>query len=211
MEWVKKVLKAIEGREAAGPAPLFSFLDALNVLEVVSREGPIGRQRLSTEVGLGEGSTRTILKRLKRLGLVESNKLGCRLTEEGERFLQSLKSKLGAPIPLQRSFLTVGESNFGILVKGVGDKVGSGIEQRDAAVRMGATGATTLIFKEGKLLMPPTNKPLEEDWPELAESIRRTFAPNENDVIIVCGAEDKAAAERGAMAAAWSLIREGNN
>lgn len=210
MERVRKVLKAMEGRGVMGPAPLFSFLDVLNVLEVISREGAIGRQRLSMEVGLGEGSMRTILKRLKKLGLVESNKLGCALTEDGARFLQVLKSKLGSPIPLQRSFLAIGESNFGILVKGAGDKVGSGIEQRDAAVRMGAAGATTLIFKGGKLLMPPTNKSLDEDWPELAENIRQTFAPKENDVIIVCGAENKVAAERGARAAAWSLIEVNN-
>ena len=37
------------------------------------------------------------------------------------------------------------------------DAIKSGIEQRDIAIKAGAVGATTLIFKNGIFLIPETN------------------------------------------------------
>lgn len=43
---------------------------------------------------------------------------------------------------------------FVVLLKKFGFAIKSGIEQRDAAIKMGAKGATTLLFKDGKFVMP---------------------------------------------------------
>jgi len=204
MEAIKKIIKTFE--KSKGPNPLFSFLEILNVLEIIWKMKVIGRQKLSIETGLGEGSIRTIIKWLKKLNLIESTRLGCKLTKRGTRVIQEIKSKIGPTIPVSKSFLAIGDSNVGILVKGVGDKVKNGIEQRDAAIKAGATAATTIIFRKKSLILPSISNSINKEWPKLAKEIQQIFQPKENDVIIICSAKNKLLAERGAKAAAWSLI-----
>ncbi len=206
IETIKKIVKSIE--EARGPAPLFSFLDVINVLEVIWRAGVIGRQKLSIETGLGEGSVRTIIKWLKKWGLITTTKLGCKLTKKGNRLAQDIKSRIGPISSLPKSFLAIGDSNVGILVRGVGNKVKNGIEQRDAAIKAGATAATTIIFRKKSLILPSITESIDKEWPKLAEEIYQTFQPKENDVIIICSAKNRFLAEKGAKAAAWTLIKE---
>jgi predicted transcriptional regulator len=204
METIKKIIKSIE--KTKGPAPSFSFLDVINILEIIWKTSVIGRQKLSIETGLGEGSVRTIIKWLKKWGLIETTKLGCKLTKKGKYLIQGIKSKIGPSLPVSKSFLAIGDSNVGVLVKGVGDKVKNGIEQRDAAIKAGATAATTIIFRKKSLILPSITNSINKEWPKLAEEIYRTFQPKENDVIIICSAKNKFLAEKGAIAAAWSLI-----
>lgn len=59
---------------------------------------------------------------VKKLGLINSNKLGCKLTKEGIRLIQYLNSKIGSASIVSKSFLAVSEVNFW--------KVKNGIEQR---------------------------------------------------------------------------------
>lgn len=47
--------------------------------------------------------------------------------------------------------MALGRFNYVILIKQYGFAVKSGIEQRDAAIKMGGSGATTLRFKDNKL------------------------------------------------------------
>jgi predicted transcriptional regulator len=205
---IKEATKIIEESKSKGPAPSFSFFDILNALEVIWRSKAIGRKKLSDEIELGEGSIRTIIKLLKKLGLIEASELGCKLTRKGTRLIRYLNSKIGPALPLSKSFLAVGEANFGVLVKKAGFKVKNGIKQRDAAIKLGADAATTLIFKKEGLILPPMNKLLNEEWPNLAKEVYQAFQPKENDVIIICSAKNKSLAKRGAKAAAWSLIEE---
>ncbi|MBS7658478.1 MAG: DUF4443 domain-containing protein [Candidatus Bathyarchaeia archaeon] len=209
MKIIKKIMDSIEESRGKGPSPSFSFLDALNTLEVIWRNKIIGRKKLSNEIGLGEGSTRTIIKMLRKLGLIESNRLGCKLTKKGKCVIQYLKSKIGPMAIVSRSFLAIGEANFGVLVRKAGVKVKNGVEQRDEAIKVGAKAATTLIFKKGNLILPPMNKIINKDYPNIAKEIFQLFQPKENDVIIICSAKNKLLAEKGAKAAAWSLIKEG--
>lgn len=58
---------------------------------------------------------------------------------------------------IQKSSITLGKFNYAVLVKNMADAIKSGIEQRDIAIKAGAVGATTLIFKNGIFLIPETN------------------------------------------------------
>jgi hypothetical protein len=83
-----------------------------------------------------------------------------------------------------------------------------GIEQRDAAVRAGATGACTLIFKDRKLMMPMGE---HEEWTlasneSLFQEIQQVLAPGNNDVITIVSASTPEMAEHCAVAAALTLI-----
>jgi hypothetical protein len=91
-------------------------------------------------------------------------------------------------------------------VKGTANRVKSGIEQRDAAVRAGADGAITLVVKQGKLVMPSAAELVKRRQENVARKIQEEFRPQENDVIIIAGANSQQNAEQGARAAAWTLI-----
>jgi DNA-binding transcriptional regulator LsrR (DeoR family) len=200
-----KTLKELAMEKAAGPTPSFTQLDLARAIEIIGSEH-IGRNKLSARLGLGEGTTRTLIDRLLDARLIKISKLGCELTGSGHSILNELNAKLGTKKKVARSSVTVGNYNFGILVKGAANRIKSGIEQRDAAVRVGANGAVTFVVKHGELIMPPPAGSETKGWENLARAIKEAFEPHENDVIIIAGGDSEQYAEEGAMAAAWVLI-----
>ncbi len=205
---VLKVLKRLAKEKAAGPASSFTELHLAKAIEIIGGKR-IGRTKLSERLGLGEGATRTLINRLLDANLVKTSRLGCDLTESGLSILNELNAKLGRRAEVSRSSMTVGTHNFGILVKNAASRVKSGIEQRDAAVRVGAIGAVTLVLKGGELIMPPSES-ISRKWPNVTKQILNTFQPEENDVIIIAGAHTEKKAEEAGRAAAWTLIESSN-
>jgi hypothetical protein len=199
------VLKELAAEKAPGPTPLFTELDLTRAIEIIGSEY-VGRNKLSTRLDLGEGTTRTLINRLLKARLIKTSKLGCELTGRGHSILNELNAKLGTKKRVAQSSITVGHYNFGILVKGAANRIKSGIEQRDAAVRAGANGAVTLVVKRGELVMPPPARPITREQESVARAIKEAFEPHENDVIIIAGGDSEQFAEKGAMAAAWILM-----
>jgi hypothetical protein len=200
-----KMLKELAMEKAAGPTPSFTQLDLARAIEIIGSEH-IGRNKLSARLGLGEGTTRTLIDRLLDAQLIKISKLGCELTGSGHSILNELNAKLGTKKKVARSSVTVGNYNFGILVKGAANRIKSGIEQRDAAVRVGANGAVTFVVKHGELIMPPPAGSVTKGRENVARAIKEAFEPHENDVIIIAGGDSDQYAEEGAMAAAWVLV-----
>ena len=200
-----EVLKELAVEKAAGPTPLFTELDLARAIEIIGSEY-VGRNKLSTRLGLGEGTTRTLIDRLLNARLIKTSKLGCELTGRGHSILNQLNAKLGTKKRVAQSSITVGHYNFGILVKDAANRIKSGIEQRDAAVRAGANGAVTLVVKRGELVMPSPARPITREQESVARAIKEAFEPHENDVIIIAGGDSDQFAEKGAMAAAWILM-----
>ncbi len=181
-----------------GPLPRFAEVHVHRALELIAKHGKIGRKELTRELGVGEGSVRTILNQLKKQGLITSSRGGHALTAKGKRLL-------GKPLEFMQvdaGNLTVGDIDIATIVRGAAKKVKRGIEQRDEAIKAGAQGATVLVFKRGKLQFPDGFARVEKG---LAESLIETFTPREGDVIIIGTARDLAKAEEGVKAAAQSL------
>jgi predicted transcriptional regulator len=181
-----------------GPLPRFSDVHIRRVLDLIRKYEKIGRKQLVEEIGIGEGSMRTILNRLKRRGLIASSRGGHALTSKGKRFL-------GKPfqfVQIDAGPLTVGEVDVATVVRGAAEKVKRGIEQRDEAIKVGADGATVLVYKGGKLRFPDGFMNVEK---KLVALLTKIFEPREGDVIIVGTAKDVVKAEEGARAAARSL------
>jgi len=189
---------------AAGPSPSFTELHLAKAIEVIGEE-PIGRAGLSERLQLGEGATRTLIDRLQTERLITISKAGCELTKNGLSILKDLKSRFPKKLKVPKSSITVGGHNFGILARNAASKVTNGIEQRDSAVRAGASGAVTLIFQQGRLFMPPPAKIESKEWPEISRQLLELFQPEENDVIIIGGADTEEKAEQGARAASGTL------
>jgi len=202
----KEVLERLSGGRAPGPLPTFNVLHAVKTLEILAREGIVGRFKLSQELDIGEGSVRTLLKRMKEAGLVQFSRSGCALTSKGRDLWNEINSKIATKAEINKTEVTVGSHNVAILVRGAGNRVTSGVEQRDAAIKAGALGATTLVVRGGRLVIPMISEDVSKDFPEAYRQVMETLRPQEGDAIVIGSADEPRKAEYGALAAAWTLL-----
>ncbi len=205
---IKQLLETLSTISPKGPAPAFKPQHLLYALLILGERGPLGRKRLSESMGLGEGSIRTVLQRLRRLGLVSMSRGGYGLSEVGRELYDALSSQLFGPRLVGFELPIKARHAAGVVVRGLGEAVRSGVEERDAAVKAGADAALIFIFRDGKLLMPPESN-ITSEQPKLAEDISREFKPGEEDVIIIAGAEDPQTASYAALAAGLTLLQAG--
>jgi hypothetical protein len=91
-------------------------------------------------------------------------------------------------------------------VTGMKESVKYGLEQRDAAIMAGASGATTLVFIWNSLTMPGTHEDVSKNDPSIRSSLSKMDL-KDGDVIIIGSADEKIKAELGARAAALELVR----
>jgi predicted transcriptional regulator len=181
-----------------GPLPRFSGVHTWQTLELLQKYGRIGRKQLVRKLGIGEGSVRTILKRLERRGLVASSRGGHFLTSKGRHFLA------GSPrfVRVEVGDLAVGKVSIATLVRGAASKVRFGVEQRDEAIKAGAAGATVLVFKHGRLQFPGKIFKIRKS---IAKHLIKLLRPREGDAVVIGTGDTFAKAEAGARAAARSL------
>jgi hypothetical protein len=150
---------------------------------------------LSQELALGDGSVRTLLKHLKMQNLVKSTNGGTRLTEKGKELSSELLQSIPYEAIMPKRSIALGRFNYVVLLKKYGFAIKSGIEQRDAAIKIGALGATTMIYKDNKIIMPGaysnnnSNNFLQEE-PDITTLLVDKLKPHENDVIII-GSDNK--------------------
>ncbi len=202
---MKNLLEQLLEEKAPGPYPSFSVVHVIKALELMAVKGPIGRGKLSGELNIGEGATRTLINRLKNAELITASKPGCSLTKKGGEIWSELHAVFPRKTALKKSKLTVAAYNVAMLVKGHGQKVGSGMAQRDAAMMVGAKGATTLVFKNRKLVLPGVSEDIAADFPAAYNQMAE-LKPEENDAVVIGSADTPRKAEEGALAATWSLI-----
>ncbi|MEM2111940.1 MAG: DUF4443 domain-containing protein [Candidatus Bathyarchaeia archaeon] len=203
---VKEFLESLMLEKAPGPRPSFSVLDVIKVLELIAKTGSVGRGRIAGETGLGEGSTRTLINRLVDAGLIAISKGGCALTEKGRMIWDEITAIMPYKVELGKNELTLASFNVAVLVKGRGERIKKGLEQRDAAVSAGGKCIITLVFRNNKLILPSISNDLAKDFASTFKQITNTMTLEENDVVIICGAENFKDAEYGALAATWTII-----
>ncbi|MGE4274705.1 MAG: DUF4443 domain-containing protein [Candidatus Methanomethylophilaceae archaeon] len=184
--------------------PMFRFAD-YNVywaLYLISDGKRVGRKKLAEMVGIGEGSMRRIIDTLRDWEMIDIKQTGIKITATGLGFLNELPMKV---LNLNIGNLVVGNYQQSLLVKGVAHKIENGMQQRDAGIRAGSLGCTTIVYRNGVLTMPPDWN-MDRERPILASTIRRTIDMGEEDIIIVGGADRKVDAVNGALAAAFELF-----
>lgn len=204
---MKKTLKGLLQEKAPGPFPSFAIYHVMKALELIAHEH-VGRGKLSEQLCIGEGATRTLLNRLKEADLIEVTKKGCSFTAKGNRLWKELESIFVMKTRLERNELVLTKCNVAVQLRGFAGKVRTGLEQRDAAIMAGAKGATTLVFKKGKLVMPNMSEDVSHDYPVVFQQLRSQLNLKENDIVIIGGADALDKAEYGAYAAAWTLIEK---
>ncbi len=202
---LKKLIQQVAGKKAPGPSTTFTVFHIFYALELMS-EKPFGRNTLAKKLNVGDGAVRTIISRLKEYGLIDISKEGCALTEKGAEVWKQIEQTFPERIEIPKSELITSDFNYAFLVKNSAERVHSVIDQRDAAIIAGARKALVIIFKDGHLRIECVSDSLEKDYPEAANQILKKLMPQENDAIIVAGAESALKAKRGAFAASWSLL-----
>ncbi|MCW4030123.1 MAG: winged helix-turn-helix domain-containing protein [Candidatus Bathyarchaeota archaeon] len=202
---LKKFMQQISAKKAPGPSTSFTIFHVFYALELLAK-APLGRNRLAEKLSVGDGAIRTIISRLREANLIETSKEGCNLTQKGTEVWQQFQEIFPKRMEVARSEFNLNEYNYAFLVKNSGEKVQSGIDQRDAAIIAGARKALVIVYKEGHLRIESVSNNIEKEYPHAAKQILKDFAPQENDVIVIAGGDTALKAKRGAFAASWSLI-----
>jgi len=202
---LKTLIKIAE--KPIGPKPGFEITDVIKLFFLLGESSPKGRKILSKELQLGEGSVRTLLSRLQESGFVKMERGGCRLTDSGLFIYRELAKIITQPKPIDAGPLSQGAWNYVILIRESAAKIRSGLEQRDAAVRAGANGATTLLYLAGRFSLPGVDVDVEKAYPSsFWKTVRDLLNPKDGDSIIIVGASSAKAAERGALTAALQTL-----
>jgi hypothetical protein len=179
---------------------------------MIGRQQPLGRYELCQNLSIGEGSARTLLKRLTESDYVEADgKQGQRLTKKGKHLFSSLSNDIPIGMPLNLRDLVVYEYAYGNKVVGRAENVVDGVRQRDEAIIQGGygvAGATTLIHEDGVLVIPPDNFEAHLASTREALLILESLRPEDKDVIVIGSANDGNLAREVSMAAVMTLFEE---
>jgi predicted transcriptional regulator len=201
----KRLIESLASPKGSGPSTTFSMFHIFYALDLIAKK-PIGRNKLAETMSVGEGAIRTIISRLKESGLISTSKKGCVLTDKGLSIWKTFETFFPKRVEVEKTALTTSKYSYAFLVKNKGNKVKSGIEQRDVAIKGGAKRAIVIVFKNGRLMIESISNNLYKDFPEATNIIFRDLEPEDNDVIIITGADSLSKAKRSAFAASWSLI-----
>ena len=199
-----EAIDRVAEKAAPGRPPAYTAAHVLKALELIGACSGVGRQQLARELRLGEGTARTLVRRLRGEGLLEVSRGGMTLSGSGRRILSDV-TILMAYAEVQEAVVTVGPRNYAVLVRGAADHIRLGVEQRDAALMAGAGGATTLLYDCAQFHMPSSEVELD---PSLNRYLVDRLKPENGDVVIIGTAEDLTSAEIGARTAALELLRK---
>ena len=178
-----------------GNIPNFTKIDLLRCFVRLNKN--IGRKELSKELGLGEGTVRTILNILKSKKLLDSTKKGHFLSNKGIATLNSILECISAPKSVSIHNLYPSLKKVAVVIKNI-KSLNNLYKLRDLAVKNGADGAIILKF-EGRLYAP------ESDYEHNYQDLEKYFELINNDVVAVAFSDNVKNAENGAFAIAIKL------
>lgn len=171
-------------------------------------EGKRSRNSLSRDLSLGEGAIKTVVKHMKMHGLITSTNGGTRLTHKGNELCSDLQEMISGESKLPRCSIALGRHNYAVAVRQASYLVKSGVEQRDVAIRMGATGATTLVFRDGRFVMPSDSLDSLRGEKKVRQTLVEKMQPKDGDVVIIGSSDtDEKTAELAAKNAALFTLQ----
>ena len=193
-------------------APAFKPHHAAVGLIMIGREQPLGRYELCEKMSIGEGSARTLLKRLSEANYIEpEGKQGQKLTASGQRLFDEVSQDVPIGLVLDVKRLVMYEHAYANLVRNKASIVTDGVRQRDEAIIQGGygkAGATTLIQRNVRLVMPPDDFHILLAYEAETLLIIDSLRPENNDVVVIGSADDPNLAREVSMAAVMTLFGE---
>jgi hypothetical protein len=189
-----------------GPRAGFGEAQVLKAILEIGSIGNVGRGRLAKLLDLGSGEARTLIRRLKASGLVRVDANGCSLARSGMKRFKAIRGAIPWSSEVPGSLLGIGERSYALILRKPRSKIRKGIEQRDAAIKAGAIGALSVVFKSGKFFVPYEGVNCERQGVSEPWTSIRAGHPKSGDIVIISGAESPLAAEYGALSAALTLM-----
>ena len=205
-----KALFEVAGNYAPSRNISFDLVHIFKTLQLIEERGHVSRGLLSKELVLGGGVVKTLIRHLKMQDMIHTTKSGTKMTEKGKSIYSHLRSSVPVELSVPRCSVALGKFNYAVLLKQFNFAIKSGIEQRDAAIKMGAKGATTLLYKGARFVMPSTDgtfDPLHTE-PEIHKLLIKRLHPLEEGDALIIGSDDvsKRSAELAAKSAALLTI-----
>ena len=208
--YVKALIKVTD-RYAPSRTISFDVVHIFKSLQLIERKGHVSRDILSIELGLGQGIIKTLIKHLKMQKMIYTTNSGTKMTEKGKSIFSQLLTSMPVEMIIPRCSVALGKFNYAVLLKQFNFAIKSGIEQRDAAIKIGAKGATTLLYKDAKFIMPSnmTYDPLRKE-PQIRTLLIERFYPLEEGDAVIIGSDDisRKTAELAAKSAAIITIMD---
>ena len=193
-------MSAVSRNKFGGPIPKFTDYHLWKTLMLLDTEYPLGRKRLSAMLEIGEGSTRTIINMLNDEKYIQIERSGILLNSKGQQLKESVYFDVS---PVETSEITINTCDCAVRIPFASKRVTFGCEERDAAIKSGATGATTLVCKNGNIIFPGSDYLVSK---VIDKALRDKFQINNDDVIIIGTANNPHDAECGAVSAALNVI-----
>ena len=207
-----KTLQEISSRYAPSRILSYDMAHIFKTLQLMHDKGHISREMLCKELNLGEGSIKTLVKHLKMQGMIHTSNSGTKLSDKGLDLFSRLHASIPKECAIPKCSVALGKYNYGVLLKHLAYAIKSGIEQRDAAVKMGGLGATTLLYINRKFVIPLTGYDSLRNEIRIYKLLVKSLIPENGDVIIIGSDElDPRTAELGSKSAALLTIMNHEN
>jgi predicted methyltransferase len=209
--YVKALIKATDRYAPSRPIS-FDVVHIFKTLQLIEQRDHVSRDTLSIELGLGQGIIKTLIKHLKMQKMINTTNSGTKMTEKGKSIFSHLLSSMPVEMIIPKCSVALGRFNYAVLLKQFNFAIRSGIEQRDAAIKIGAKGATTILYKDAKFTMPSatmTYDPLKKE-PQIRALLMDKFYPLEEGDAVIIGSDDisRKTAELAAKSAAIITIMD---
>lgn len=188
---LKKFVKSFEVDKRSD----YTIIDVVRILIILNKK-PMGRINLMNELGLGEATVKTMIKRLKKEEVVNDSTRGQVLTKRGRGIAEGFAKKISffydikIP-PISKTPCVV------FVVRNSASKLKVGIEQRDEGMKLGVN-IITLVYDGDKVRFPGTG--------EIVKGFEKKPDLKKGDVIIISSGKRGEEMERGGIAAALTLI-----
>jgi predicted transcriptional regulator len=200
-------IRSISSTRSSGPGRTFTELQLIRAIQILGEKKILGRTMLSRILNIGSGAIRTIINILEENNIIVVKKSGCCLTEKGINIYEQIKKRIPLLCLIDAGRLSVAKFDAAVIVKESSKLINRGIEQRDAAIRVGAKGASTVIWVNHKFIVPKGSNDCERDFPNgIWKTLKDKFHPEDGDVIIISSAENPGTAIYGTLSSALTLF-----
>ncbi len=163
----------------------YEDIDVLRVFLSVDKR--VARQKISKELGIGEGSVKSILDLLCERQLIKPTNKGHSLIKRGEKIKEAIAAMI-SDIRAANFDIFSGMKGKAIHIKNPTEEIT--YKTRDIAIRNGADAA--LLFKfEGKLFLPQCEQDLID-----TKNIDNLFDMSDGDYLVIVYSDDKSVIER---------------
>ncbi|HLI46111.1 MAG TPA: DUF4443 domain-containing protein [Geobacterales bacterium] len=192
-----------------GAKPSFTVIEIIRLIRIVGKNGLISRAKLAEELGVGEGTIRTIVTHLKKMGIIKVIRSGISLERKGIELFHVLDKAIVFESFCDKKLLAdlaLGDYNYLLILRDKADKIKKGIEERDIAIRFGTKALITLVYRSEGIEFPD-GYPLGEEYKEFKSFLKKETTIEKGDVILLSCGDRRENTINGAYSVLYHLLK----